>query len=282
MERVPRCIALHDLSCFGRCALAVVIPVLAAQGIQPCPVPTALLSTHSGVFTDYTFLDLTEQMEGILEHWCALGLRFEYLYTGFLGSPKQVGIVRQALQFVNRRTQGLYLFDPVLGDDGEIYNSLDSSMVEAMQALLPTADLLTPNLTELFLLAEEGYRAEVDIALIDCLLKRLAAQGPKKIVVTSCPNDRSGNWVHSRVYEDGRIYSLYAPAAEAAYPGTGDLFASVLLGQLGKQTSFAQAVQRAMDFVSLVLLESVTCPEPWHHGLQIEAYLDRLAAWDGK
>lgn len=144
--RLPRVAALHDLSCFGRCALTVVLPTLSAMGVQTVPLPTALLSTHTGGFVSPYFADLTPEMEKISAHWQTIDLTFDAIYTGFLGSAEQIDVVEQ---FLTRfRREALVLIDPVMGDNGVLYSTYTPEMAGRMQELCAHADLITPNLTE--------------------------------------------------------------------------------------------------------------------------------------
>lgn len=149
--KLKRVAAIHDLSGFGRASLTVIIPTLSVMGIQVCPVPTAVLSTHSGGFTDYVFHDLTGVMGDYGAHWKKLGLSFDCIYSGFLGSPRQASIVSSFIDdFKTERT--LTVVDPVMGDNGSLYNSVSKDMVPEMRKLIAKADIIVPNFTEAALL----------------------------------------------------------------------------------------------------------------------------------
>ena len=153
---IPRAAAIHDLSGFGRCSLTIVIPVLSAMGVQCCPLPTAYLSTHTGGFTGNTFLDLTEQMEPIAAHWAALDLRFDGIYTGFMGSRRQIELTAEFLRAFRR--QGCpAVVDPVMGDHGRPYRTYTPEMCRAMASLAELAGVITPNRTEAALLLDVPY-----------------------------------------------------------------------------------------------------------------------------
>ena len=154
----PRVAAIHDLSGFGRCSLTVAIPVLSAMGVQCCPLPTAVLSTHTGGFEGYTFRDLTEEMAAAAAHWKALDLRFDAVYSGFLGSERQIGLVRQFLRDF-RRPGTLAVVDPVMGDFGRVYETYTPAMCRRMADLTAEADVITPNLTEAALLLGVPYES---------------------------------------------------------------------------------------------------------------------------
>ena len=158
---VPRTAAIHDMSGFGRSSLTIILPVLSTMGVQVCPLPTALLSTHTGGFEDYVFLDLTEHMESIASHWKKLGVDFDAVYSGFLGSSDQVDIVRRFIDDF-RKDEQMVLVDPVLGDDGETYGPFGEDMVTEMRRLVEKADIITPNYTEASLLLEQPYETDAN------------------------------------------------------------------------------------------------------------------------
>ena len=169
----PRVAAIHDLSCFGRCSLTIALPVLSAMGCQCCPLPTALLSAHTG-FTGGSFLDLTEEMQRIADHWARIDIHFDGIYSGFLGSAAQIGTVQQ---FIGRfRGTGLVVIDPVLGDHGQAYRTCTPELCNGMRRLAESADIITPNLTEASLLLEQSYET---IQAIDPAetVRRLSLEG---------------------------------------------------------------------------------------------------------
>ena len=152
----PRVAAIHDMSGFGRCSLTVAIPVLSAMGVQCCPLPTAFLSTHTGGFTGFTFLDMTEEMPKIAAHWQSLNLRFDAIYSGFLASERQIGIVSDFVRTF-RRPDTLVVIDPVMGDDGKAYQTYTPALCSGMARLAELADVITPNLTEAAFLLGRSY-----------------------------------------------------------------------------------------------------------------------------
>ncbi len=156
----PRVAAIHDLSGFGRCSLTVAIPILSAMGLQCCPLPTAFLSTHTGGFEGFTFLDMTEEMPRVAAHWKSLDLRFQAIYSGFLGSVRQIDIVENFIREF-RREDTVVVVDPVMGDHGEVYQTYTSAMCAGMARLAELADVITPNLTEAALLLGLPYERRI-------------------------------------------------------------------------------------------------------------------------
>ena len=276
--------ALHDLSGVGRCALTVAIPVISAMGLQVIPAPTAVLSAHTA-FPDYVGLDLTDYLEGCLEKWCEMGMKFDCIYTGYMASVRQEEIARR---FMDRQPEAIKVVDPVLGDDGVMYRALPKDMPEAMKKLCRGADVITPNWTEAVLLTGgEGTAAEKDAlpgtkircesvteAQVEAMLDRLMQLGPKKVLLTGVVMD--GRHVNAWTGENGQMQTLEYEPVHASFPGTGDLFASVLTGALTKGESFADAVRLATDYVRETMIHTVNCKTQPVYGVQLEQTLGRL------
>lgn len=245
---VKKVAALHDISGFGRSSLTVVIPVLSAMGVYVCPVPTALLSTNTS-YPDPYIVDLTEHIEPIVSHWKKLGLKFDGIYSGFLGSPKQCEIVAQIISDFGRKNQ-LVLVDPVLGDEGKLYESMDSSMVVSMRRLIRHADLITPNITEAQLLVGKKCNSDVTIDEIKEDILCLKEEGPKLVVVTGILDKKtSTSFVIAYNSEDDKFWKVSCNYVPAEYPGAGDTFSSVMCGALLQGDSLPIALDRAMNFV---------------------------------
>ena len=282
----PRIAAVHDLSCFGRCALTVVIPTLSVMGYQVVPIPTALLSTHTGGFTDLHFRDLTEDMEAITRHFHALDLRFRSIYTGFLGSEAQIDSVQRLLADFGRSadTDGetpLILVDPVMGDDGVLYSTYTPALVRGMQRLARHATVLTPNLTEACLLTDTPYRDTRTLSPEEAtrfageLLSTLERDGCPRIVITGI-HLSDGRLLNLGRDADGSRFSVLRQQQGRPYPGTGDLFASVLLGTLLRGASFERACAAAADFTAEVIRYSSASTEAERNGVALEPCLSLL------
>lgn len=184
-NKVKKVAAIHDLSGMGRVSLTVVIPILSSMGFQVCPLPTAILSNHTQ-YPHFTFLDLTDEMPRIIAEWKRLEVEFDAIYTGYLGSPRQIQIVSDFIRDF-RRKDSLTVIDPVLGDNGKLYSNFDEAMVAEMQQLITHADVITPNLTELFYLLGRPYKeANTDQELKD-YLHCLSEKGPEVVIITSVP-----------------------------------------------------------------------------------------------
>ena len=280
---IPRVAAIHDLSGFGRTSLMVVIPIFSTLGIQVCPLPTAVLSTHTSGFDDFRFVDLTDSMPGFLKHWKELDLRFEAVYSGFLGSPAQVETVADCIEHC-LQPEGIAMVDPVLGDNGKLDPTMSMEMVERMRWLVGKATCITPNLTEAALLLNEPYpvAAEekgMDEGQLREWLYRLTNNGPEVAVITSVP---VGNGRQSAVvaYQRNhhRFWKVDCEYIPAFYPGTGDTFTSVLTGSLMQGDSLPLAMDRAVQFVTLGIRAAFGHTTPHREGIFLERVLNALNA----
>ena len=268
----PRVAAIHDLSCFGRCSLTIALPVLSAMGCQCCPLPTALLSAHTG-FTGGSFLDLTEEMQRIADHWARIDIHFDGIYSGFLGSAAQIGTVRQ---FIGRfRGTGLVVIDPVLGDHGQAYRTCTPELCNGMRRLAESADIITPNLTEASLLLEQPYET---IQAIDPAetVRRLSLERRRSVVLTgySTGDGQTGALCFDRA--DGSIQAVQVQRVPRDFSGTGDLFTSVLTGAMVKGVPLIQAARTAADFVQSCAARTLAAGNTDGEGVDFEPLLGTL------
>ena len=279
---VKKVAAIHDLSCFGRCALTVIMPTLSAMGEQVVPVPTCLLSSHTGGFTDMYFEDLSGAMEDISDHFDRLGLHFDAIYTGFLGSYGQIETVRRFIdRFAGKGT--LVFVDPVMGDGGKLYSTYTEELMRGMSRLCHSADIITPNLTEACFLTDTPY---LDTSVMDKerfdeyvigLCDSLASVGAKKAVITGIHEGEDKLCVCGKDYVTGKLFTYSFERVKRNYPGTGDLFACVLLGALLRGEDFENAIILASDFTRRVMDYSSRFSTPEREGVAIEAFLGELA-----
>ncbi|ABB39538.1 Phosphomethylpyrimidine kinase type-1 [Oleidesulfovibrio alaskensis G20] len=276
---VPRVAAIHDLSGFGRTSLTVAMPVLSSMGVQVCPLPTAVLSTHTSGFENFSFVDLTEQMHSILDHWQSLNLKFDAVYSGFLGSPEQVDIVARCIDMF-RTPDGLAVVDPVMGDNGEMEPTMTLEMVHRMRWLVTKADIITPNFTEAAFLLDEKYTTEATVSTVKDWLRRLTAMGPSIAIITSVPvhgdERRSAVMAYNRRHD--RFWKVDCSYIPAHYPGTGDTFASVVTGALLQGDSLPIAMDRAVQFVTMGIRATFGHNLPSRDGILLERVLDTLRA----
>lgn len=275
---IQRVAAVHDLSGFGGGSLAAVIPILSAMGIQVCSLPTAILSTHTGGFTDFHFRDLTEDMSLIVDHWRRLGLSFAGIYSGFLGSPQQIGTVIKLIHHFSTSSP-LVVIDPVLGDDGQLYETMTPEMVSKMRQLVSHANVITPNITEAAFLLEAPPVSRISMAELKQWVHGLADMGPQCVIITSVPEDETrGTSVIAFDRLTQRFWKVACPYIPAHYPGTGDIFASVITGSLLQGDSLPLSLDRAVQFVSLAIRATFGHNFPERDGVFLERVLPSLNA----
>jgi len=274
---IPRVAAIHDLSGFGRCSLTVIIPVLSTMGIQVCPLPTAVLSTHTGGFENFYFNDLTDEMDAYAKHWKELDLQFDCIYTGYLGSIKQVDIVLNIIKLLKSVEKQLIVVDPVMGDDGELYSTFTVDMQHKMRELVHIGNIITPNLTEAAFLLNKPYPTEpLDLKEIKYYLRALSELGPDKVVITSVKTV-NGQHCNAGYTKSTDTYFIvpYTPVP-ASYPGTGDIFASVLTGCLLKHDTLTNAVISASNFAAMASAETYKYRTTVREGVLLETVLPVL------
>lgn len=271
-----RAIAIHDISCVGRCSLTVALPILSAAGLNTAVVPTALLSTHTGEFTGYTHLDLSSQLSPIALHLSTLGLHYDTFYSGYLANGAQVDEVLHMIELLCDEQTHIFV-DPAFGDHGRMYSLMDPSMPMQMRKLCSRARTIVPNLTEAAFLLDEAYPGdEADEACVSRFCRNLLALGPENVVITD---------VRFRPGETG-VAILSRDMAEPAYlfrerfphvfHGTGDVFASFLLSALMNGQTLAQAVHTALDLIQEAIRETLKDGEPLRYGVQFEKVLGRV------
>lgn len=274
---VKKIAAIHDLSGYGRASLTAIIPILSSMGVQVCPVPTAILSTHTGGFKDFTYIDLTDSMEQYINHWIELDLEFDCLYSGFLGSTKQISIVSKAIDAFSKK-DNFIVVDPVMGDDGVLYTTMDDTMVKSMKELIKKADIITPNFTEAAYLLDREYDMTIDEDEVKAWLKELANMGPNIVILTSAPHEKSEKLTSVIAYNRDsdvfwKVSCTYIPAS---YPGTGDAFTSVVIGSLLQGDSLPISLERGVQFITTSIKASYGFDYPKREGVLLERVLDSL------
>ncbi len=262
--------AIHDIAGFGRSSLTVVLPTLSVMGHQACPAPTAVLSSITGFYSGYEMVDMTAFLSRCFAHWKKENCRFDCIYTGFIGSAEGV---RVAKAFVDEAAAPLVVVDPVFADDGKCYDCFDAAMAEAMMALGEKADVLTPNLTEACFLTGEPMGGDMATAL-RCA-KKLARKTEGSIAITGVP---VGGAVAVLLYDRqaDAMYKIENPYIHTHYPGTGDLFTSVLTGALLGGDSLVYAAGRAADFVFTAIRTAQDRGVPVREGVPMELLVPRL------
>ena len=273
---IKKVAAIHDLSCIGRCSLTVILPILSCLEIQACPLPTAVLSTHPGGFSDVVFHDCTPQIAPFAAHWRREAVEFDALYSGYLASEQQIELVARFMDDFSAN-HPLVLVDPVMGDDGQLYSICTAAMKERMLSLVQKAGIITPNYTEACFLLNEPWQPTVTrLADMEPWLRRLSDLGPAQVVVTGIPlpDDQIATLGFDRLTRQS--WQLINDLIPARYPGTGDVFASVLLGRLLAGFSLPVAIRDAADFVASAVRLSVASGAPRREGILLESCLPRL------
>ena len=268
-----RVAAIHDISGFGRCSLTVALPIISAAGIECSVVPTAVLSTHTGGLEGFTYRDLTNDILPIAAHWQSLGLGFDAIYSGFLGSYKQVEIVSDFIDRF-RKADNLIVVDPVMADNGVLYKTFSLDFPKEMLKLCKKADLIIPNMTEAALLLGESYKkgpyTEIFIAKT---LKKLASLGSKLVVLTGVQFDDKSLGAATYDSTTGQINYAMAEIVPGFYHGTGDVFGSTLLAALLNGQSLASSAQIAVNFVASSIRRTYDAGTDPRFGINFEAGL---------
>lgn len=271
---MKRIASIQDFSCIGSCSQTIALPVLSAMGVECAALPTALLSAHTA-FDGFVSLDLTPQLPAIMAHWRAMHLRFDAVYTGYLASAEQVGLVGALLDGMDERP-ALTLIDPVMGDNGALYAGFSDSFPQAMRALCGRADVLTPNVTEACLLTGTAYSPVQDAAQTRRLLERLLELGCRAAVLTGLRVD--GDMAVAALQRDGTGTLVRTSYIPEVFHGTGDLFASTCVGALVQGAPLERAVRLAADYVALTLRRTVQAPDRRWYGVNFQETLPELMA----
>ncbi|MBM6689862.1 pyridoxamine kinase [Fusobacterium mortiferum] len=277
---VKKVAAIHDLSGYGRASLTTIIPILSNMKVQVCPVPTAILSTHTGGFEGYSFIDLTDYMQEHINHWKKLELEFDCIYSGFLGSPKQIEIVADFIDFFGKKAK-FTVVDPVMGDNGKLYSTMGNEMVVGMRKLIKNADIITPNFTEVIYLLGKEYKENITLDEAKEYLKELANMGPKIVIATSVPDEESNKLdrktsVVAYDRENDVFWRVSCRYIPASYPGTGDAYTSVVIGSLLQGDSLPIAIERGVQFITQCIMASYGFKYPKKEGVLLEKMLDVL------
>ncbi|MCM1054310.1 MAG: pyridoxamine kinase [Bacteroides sp.] len=267
-----RVAAIHDLSGFGRCSLAVIIPVLSSMGIQCCPVPTAVLSTHTGGFEDVVIKDLTDYISPALAQYKKLEIGFDAVYSGFLASAEQID---HCLEFFSAYKDSLKIVDPVMGDHGKPYRTYTAELCRRMGELADVADVITPNLTEAAILLGEQFPVELTAGAAKSWLARLCKR-VRIAVITGVPLTEGAIANVGCDREHGGFWRVDCDYVPASYPGTGDIFASVLTGSLLLGDSLPIAMDRASAFTQIAVKNTYSYGLEPRNGVLFEPSLGRL------
>lgn len=272
-NRQKKIAVINDISGFGRCSIAVSMPIISAMKVQCCPVPTSIFSNHTG-FPQFFFDDYTQKMQEYIDNWKKLDLRFEAIQTGFLGSAHQIEIVKKFIEdFCRPHT--IVVIDPVMGDHGNTYSTYTPEMCQAMKQLVGYADILTPNLTEACILTDTPFHeGHWTMHELHELAQKLSEQGPKKIVITGVPQN---SYVSNYIYEEhGQEKLLRTLRIGSERSGTGDVFSSIIAADAVNRVPFEQSVRKASRFIKKCILRSIELGIPKTDGVCFEEFLTTL------
>ena len=267
-----RILTIQDISCVGQCSLTVALPIISACGIETSVLPSAVLSTHTAGFTGFTFRDLTEDMPDICAHWKKEGITFDGIYTGYLGSAKQIEYVKDIIK--KTAADGcLAVIDPAMADNGKLYPGFDAAFVEEMKKLCADADYLLPNITEASFLTDMDFRTSYDEAYINELIEKLCDLGAKNIILTGVSYKEGYTGVV--VHENGTSQYYEHEQIAGGIHGTGDIYASAFIGaKLRGKTAF-EAAKIASNYVCECIMESKNDPDHTY-GARFEPVLGKL------
>ncbi len=265
-------LTIQDISCVGQCSLTVALPILSACGLETCILPSAVLSTHTAGFSGFTFRDLTDDMPEIQAHWQKENIKFKAIYTGYLGSVKQVGYVEDILNTMGS-DDCVRIVDPAMADNGKLYSIFNDEYVEAMRGLCGSADILIPNITEACFLSGVEYRETYDESYVRELLGKLSKLGAKTIVLTGVGYVPEKTGVV--VYENGSIrYYEHGKVSKGCH-GTGDIYASAFTGALMNGKDIFEAAKIAADYTVKCIINTVGDADHWY-GAKFETALRDL------
>ncbi|MBU5590483.1 pyridoxamine kinase [Clostridium sp. MSJ-4] len=276
MEKLKRVLAIHDLSGFGKCSLTVALPVISVAGIECTCMPTAVLSTHTGGFTGYTFRDLSEDMYPMAKHWDSLGLDFDAIYVGYLGSSSQAKLVEDIIKLL-KDEKTLVIIDPVMADNGEYYKGLNQDMCKGFLGICEFADIITPNFTEATLLLGEKYiEPPYTYDYVEGLLKRLSGLGPSKVVLTGVSFTDGEVGAASYDKETNEIHYASTTRTPGSYHGTGDLFTSAFSSAMIRGITIDKSIKIAVDIVKSSTDLTYKRGTPTNYGVDFESTLPQF------
>lgn len=265
-------LTIQDISCVGQCSLTVALPILSACGLETCILPSAVLSTHTAGFSGFTFRDLTEDMPAINSHWRKENIKFEAIYTGYLGSAEQIDYVKDIM--ATSGAEGcVNIVDPAMADNGKLYPGFDEHFVECMRSLAFSADYIVPNITEACFLTGYEYKEEYDEAYIDGLVAELVKCGANRIILTGVSYSPETTGV--LVYENGeKKYYEHIKFAKGCH-GTGDVYASAFVGALMNGLDAYEAAKTAADYTVKCIEFTQGDKDHWY-GVKFEPVLNFL------
>ena len=267
-----RILTIQDISCVGQCSLTVALPVLSACGVETAVLPSAVLSTHTAGFKDFTFRDLTCDMEPVRAHWSKEGIRFDGFYTGYLGSKEQISECLKIFE-TTAAEDSIIICDPAMADNGKLYPAFDMDFVASMRELCGKADIVVPNITEAALLTGEPYKTDYKLDYPVLLCKKLMDNGAKTVVLTgvSLRENKTGVLIADAC---GEYYYEHELLPNGCH-GTGDVYASAFAGAVMRGKNVNEAAKIAADYTVLCIKNTAGDKDHWY-GVKFEPVLGKL------
>ena len=271
---MKKIVTVQDISCIGRCSLTVALPIISAMGIEACPLPTALLSSHT-LYPEPYIRDLTDSLSGIADHWRKIGAIFDGIYTGYLGSLRQLDIISD---FIDEfRGDGFVFIDPVMGDHGRLYAGFTPEYVSRMAKFCGKGDVIVPNLTEACLMLNREYIGdEYSVDDLKQILCDLTGLGASKAILTGVSMEPGMLGAAAYDSVSGEYFLCMGDRVEGSFHGTGDIFASVCVGSLANGGSLGEAVERAVSFTCESIKFTKNDPSDRRSGVNFEKALPIL------
>ena len=268
---MKKIVSIQDISCYGQCSLTVALPILSAYGIETAILPSAILSTHTSGFSNFTCLDLTDEMPAIVNHWIDEGITFDAIYTGYIGDTRQFDLINNTKSQILKK-DGLFIVDPAMADHGKLYPALNEDIVAGMRSIVKETDVILPNLTEAAFLLDIPYNENYNKDDIKDILVKLSEMGPKISILTgvSFKDGELGAIAYNK--ETGEYVSYFAEKISKSYHGTGDVFSSVAVANLVNGTSVENALQNACEFV-VKSIKNTLADTTHNYGVKFESVL---------
>ena len=272
---MKRVFAVNDMSGIGKCSLTAALPIISAAGVECDPIPTAILSTHTGNISGYTFRDLTSDLENYAAHWKKIGIIPDTVYSGYLASTEQIGFVVKLISDFARKDT-LVIVDPAMADSGTLYAGFDSSFAGKMKELCKKADVITPNVTEACILTDTEYSENISSELTESLIEKLSVISKKFVILTGVSDKpgKTGCCVFDKSSGVKRFFST--DSCEGTYYGTGDIFTSVLTALMTRGCNVFESAERAVDFTYKAVYETFKEGTDTRLGIAFEKFLADL------
>lgn len=275
---MKRVLTVQDISCLGKCSLTIALPVISALGSETVILPTAVLSTHT-MFKNFTCKDLSDQIDPIIAHWKSEDVKFDAIYTGYLGTIEQIDQIKKLFRdFRDENT--LIIVDPVMADNGKLYPAFDMEYAKKNAELCAEADIIVPNITEAAFMTGMEYRDEYDEEYVKELLQGLNKLGAGISVLTGVSLEKGKTGVMGYDRKTGEYYTYQNDRIDATYHGTGDLFSSTCVGEIMKGRDWQDAMRIAADYTAHTIDVTLKNPrKPWY-GVDFETTIPDLLGMD--